>query len=181
MRAIRVAVSAEWRASGRQQAKDAVGIDTRRVDGERHQHDDDPKREHAALGERLGADVGRTQERQPEPVEDDRVAALSDEAVDRDDEDAQRQAPARRGAKRVPGLGSDPGDHHARAGPGQHDRVRVEKRDHGERSEIDAGRDRACVAERRAARNVGERRSHSPAPLASGSATARSPGRAATA
>ena len=89
-----MAVSAERRASRPQQAQHVVGVNAGGVHREGHQHDRDPKRKHAALRERLGADVRGAQERQPEAVDQHRVAALGDQPVDRDDEDAERHAPA---------------------------------------------------------------------------------------
>ena len=78
-----------------QQAQDAVRVDAGGVDREGHQDDEDPQCEHAALRQRLGAHVGVAQERQPEPVDDDRLAPLRDEPVDDHDEDAEAQPPAR--------------------------------------------------------------------------------------
>ena len=79
-----------------QQAQDAVGIDAGRVDEEGHHHDDDPQRQHAALGERLGADVERAEHRELPAADQDRVAALRGDPVDGDDQDPERGPPPQR-------------------------------------------------------------------------------------
>ena len=150
-----------------EQPQHAIGIHAGRLNGERHQHHDDAKRQHAAFAERLGADVSAPEKRQPEPVHQHRVAALGDQTVDGDDEDPERQAPAARGAKRPPRPGSQARDDHAGARPRKHDGARVCEGDDGEGAEVDSRSGGARVVEWRTAREIGERRPHPP----SGSAT----------
>ncbi len=168
---MRVAVRAERRATGRSSRRTRSGSTHAAWTAKAMSHDEDPEREHPALGQRLGAHVGVAQERQPEAVEDDRLPSLRDQPVDDHDEYTEAQPPARRRGQRAPGPRAEPGDHDPESGGGEDDRVRIDERDHGERPEVDAGGQRPGPRDRGTPRDVRDRRPHDPSPRTIGSGT----------
>jgi hypothetical protein len=79
-----------------QKPEHPVGVNRRRVDGEGHHHDAEARGEHRALRQRLRRDVDGAEQGHPEPVDEDRVAALGGEAVHDHQQDTQAEAPAHR-------------------------------------------------------------------------------------
>ena len=172
IRVIRVAVSAEWRAKGRSRRSIRSGSTQAEWTAKRAEDDRDAQRQDRALDQRLGADVDAAEDRQLAAAQQDRVAALGDDRVDDHDEQPERDPPPGRRRQRVARPGEESGDGRRRAGAGEHDRVRVDERDEGDRPEVGGRRERPGVRERAGPRRVGDRRPHPPSGAGTRSAVA---------